>query len=241
MHGSPEAERDIMCSAVTFQSKKKKILRVSLRAFFVAFSLLCVWLGFLVNAAHRQNRVVDLVHSLGGSVGYDYQYEAPEFKIMVDHADIGGVGPPPTPPGPKWLRELLGDHYFCDVVTVHLSDSRVTNDVVMDIGKLTSLRSLTLANCPKVTDEGVKHLRTSLPLWNLSLNGTQCSDAGVRHISKVKTLEVLDLGNTPITNGFAEHIRELNQLQYLQVEGTAVSEAAQAELQKTFPGLTIRR
>ena len=74
--------------------------------------------------------------------------------LLPAYADIGGLGPPPTPGGPEWLRDLVGDHYFCDVVGIHVSDNRVTNDVLKEISKQKNLRSLSLANSPKVSRTG---------------------------------------------------------------------------------------
>ena len=58
----------------------------------------------LVTKAHRQKAAVETILSDGGTVHYDYQ-----------RVEGGGDDPRREPPGPVWLRKLLGDDFVTNV------------------------------------------------------------------------------------------------------------------------------
>ena len=97
---------------------KRRWLRMTLRTFLVLLTVACVWLGWLANRANNQRRTVQWATELGGYVSYDYQYH-------------------PEPPGPEWLRNLIGIHYFANVVRVRLSETQVRD--VTPLANLTKL------------------------------------------------------------------------------------------------------
>src|SRR5262245_49243254 len=98
-------------------AQMKKWFRFSLRTMLVLIAALCIWLGFQVNAAHRQREAVAAILNAGGRVYYDYQLPpvplvAGDSKYKCDLRR--------TPPGPNWLRQSLGDDYFRTAIFVHL-------------------------------------------------------------------------------------------------------------------------
>src|SRR5262245_40370721 len=96
----------------------RRFLRVSLRSFLLALTILCVWLGIQVSHAHKQRAAVAAIRNLGGSVSYDYQKVA-GGKPNQFESD-------PKPPGPDWLRSITGPEYFQDVIMVELSHRPIT-------------------------------------------------------------------------------------------------------------------
>ena len=67
------------------------------------------WLATEMKAARKQREAADGIRKVGGKVYYDY------------HFDPSGYWTPgATPPGPSWLRKLLGDDQFADVTVVSL-------------------------------------------------------------------------------------------------------------------------
>lgn len=221
--------------------KKRRWFAISLRTFFLVLTLFCIWLGMTVHDARRQEQIVNLVHELGGQVEYDYEWDS-EVRRMIDHAGVGGVGPAAEAAGPRWLRGLIGDHYFCNVVTVSLRDNpKVTDEVVAQIGQLSELRILQFQDCPNVTDAGIRQLPTSLRLRGLSLIGTACSDAAVAHLVELEGLEQLYLHRTNVTDACLQHLQEVPNLEILGIEKTAISDATVEELQNALPGLRIER
>jgi hypothetical protein len=74
--------------------------RFSLRLAAVVVTAFCVWFGLVTSRARRQERAVDELARLGVTVRYD----ANPDELWA----------------PKWLRDLLGDHYFLSVTEAQL-------------------------------------------------------------------------------------------------------------------------
>src|SRR5262245_15433970 len=99
---------------------KRRWSRFSLRTLLVLVSIASAgfgWLGVKVRQAQQQREAVKAIQNLGAlEVRYDYQM-TPDGKF--DNVTL--------PPGPVWLRKLLGDDAFANVVLVILADSEVTD------------------------------------------------------------------------------------------------------------------
>ena len=121
------------------------------------------WLGVKLRAARRQAADVAAILKLGGSVEYDYDNDAQGNRV-----------PNPLPPGPAWLRSVLGDDFFRDVTGIELVD--------------------TLA-----ADADLQHVRKLAKLKWLSLDGTPITNAGLECLSGLTRLEQLSLVRTRIT------------------------------------------
>jgi hypothetical protein len=63
------------------------------------------WLGFKIREARQEAAAVAAIEKAGGFVFYSFQWEPFNFIYAPDAA----------PPGPKWLRAILGDHFFTSV------------------------------------------------------------------------------------------------------------------------------
>lgn len=105
--------------------------------------------------ARDQERAVKAIEAVGGEVQYDYQSAFPN-PIM----------PRPSPPGPKWLRDLIGVHYFDSVARVALTGPGVNDESLRAINRLPDLKGFLLA-------------------------GTKTADAGLMHLEGLTNLEVL--------------------------------------------------
>ena len=118
--------------------------------------------------------------------------------------------------GPIWLRRWVGDDrmaVFDEPVRVDLSDRPVSDDVLRQVGQLTTLRELSLASTP-ITNAGLTHLTGLKRLRKLNLYHTQITDAGLVHLKRLVNLQELTLIDTP------------------------TSRAGVADLQASIPGLT---
>lgn len=85
-------------------SRRRNWLSFSLRTFLLVNLFMGVCLGvvgIIVLRARRQREAVDEVQRLGGTVMYDHHEVDPRMWSTVG-----------KPPGPKWLRRLLGPEYF---------------------------------------------------------------------------------------------------------------------------------
>ena len=91
----------------------------------------------LLLPAHRQGHAAETIRDCGGLVWYDWQ--SPEFD------DTGRRSPllsKQSPPGPAWLRELVGDDYFQRVERITLIGSHATDLAVACLAAFPRLRGL---------------------------------------------------------------------------------------------------
>ena len=145
-------------------AKRRRWFRFSLRMLFVVMTVLCVWLGFKVNAARRQKEAAALFLKAGGEVLYDYQIAlnppgtAALFKVL----------PNSSPSEPGWLRATIGDDYFRKVVAVDLQpqngQAAIAESDLKQLSNLPDLIDLGLARVSKPYsvsfEAGVEHGRT---------------------------------------------------------------------------------
>ena len=124
---------------------KRRFFRYSLRTLMLVVTLICVWLGITVKRAREQRSAVEAIQKLGGDVYYEHQF--------INSND---------PPGPEWLRQLIGDEYFFSVAIARLYGSKVNDTSLASIKRLTDLKWLELHDT-HVTDEGVKRLQQVFP------------------------------------------------------------------------------
>ena len=103
-----------------------------------------------------------------------------------------------SPPGPAWLRTLLGDDLFSDVTEVFLGESRITDNELICLKGLPRLKKLVLGKT-QVTDAGLKHLEGLTQLEDLSLSRTRVTDAGLVHLKAMTQLQTLWLAGTQVT------------------------------------------
>ena len=132
---------------------KRRILRFSIRTLLIVLTIFCVWLSWKVERARKQREVVAWVQEMGGSVHYGY--ELYDNTVFLPNA---------KPPGPEWLRNLLGIDYFGDVRCVFLDGSEVSD--VSPLAELTNLEVLHLTDT-SVSDVTPLFGLTSLEVLNL--------------------------------------------------------------------------
>ncbi len=82
-----------------------------------------------------------------------------------------------------WVRSLLGDEFFANVVEVDLASIQVTDAELNHLKGLTQLRHLWL-NSTQVTDIGLENLKGLTQLQTLFLQGTQVTDEGVKKLQQ---------------------------------------------------------
>lgn len=156
----------------------------------------CSWFACRVARAKRQQAVVKAIEDLGGLVRYDYERHDTHQDGWDDNLE-SYVDPDfwkiTEPPGPVWLRNLVGVDFLADVVTVKLRQdlsSRegarpvVTDDWIQEhIARLTKLEVLWLTNA-QITDAGLVHLQGLTKLEELDLNRAHVTDEGVKKLQR---------------------------------------------------------
>ena len=143
----------------------------SLLAFVVVFSIPLGWFVSELQKARKQRAAVDAIAKLGGCVWYDYRINEDFFCVCEGE-----------PTAPTWLRNVLGEDFFCEVKCV-MCHMDFDDNNAMHLQELTNLERLYLADTD-VTDNGLAHLEKMARLEVLWLAGTQVTDAGVKRLQQ---------------------------------------------------------
>ena len=126
---------------------------IPLLAFITVFG----WVAVKMQRAKQQRGAVTAVRVMHGHVEYDWE-RVPKPGGEEEENEVE----PGDPPGPDWLRNLMGIDFFSAVVYVTLDGPDVTDVGLKRLKGLIKLRRLDLHNT-KVTDEGVRELQAALP------------------------------------------------------------------------------
>jgi hypothetical protein len=182
--------------------RKRRWFQFSLRTLLV-FTVVCAigsaWVAQKMEQKRDELKTVQGIVGSGGQVFYDYQ--------MLK----GG-----EPPGPDWLRTLLGENFFSEVAGVNLDYAHVTinDDWLLKVKRLPRLQWLCLVN-------------------------TGITDAGLVNLKGMTKLKKLYLGNTQVTDAGLIQLKDLFQLKALYLEETRVTDAGVKDLQKALPNCKI--
>jgi len=209
--------------------KRRRWYQFSLRTLLIVVLVLSLplgWIGWKLEKAREQRKAVEAILKEGASVWYDYQMKK-ETGVLIPGAE---------PPGPAWLRKLLGDDVFADVVQVFLRGDNVDSQL-KQIKGFTKMR--TLHTYKHVTDAGLEHITGMKELKILSLDGSQITDEGLAHLSGLTELRLLMLSRTQITDAGLRHLNGLTKLTGLHVVDTRVTDDGAIELQEVLPNCEI--
>jgi hypothetical protein len=119
-----------------------------------------------------------MLEGLGASIVYDYQ-----------RSDSAASVPDALPPGSRWLRSLLGEHYASEPIEIQLfsdrgmSPDKFGDDEAEQIGLFTELEWLVLFDT-KLTDAGLRHLKGLTKLRRLDIERTDVTEAGVNKLQQ---------------------------------------------------------
>jgi hypothetical protein len=216
------------------ETRRRRWLQYRLRSLLVLMFLVGIAMTWLVSIKTRADRQAAIVATIlkHGAVGYDYERDASDMPVH-----------PPKIPGPAWLRKLLGDDFFVNVVAIdtgndavledlrelpylrvlHLNDSTAITDKSLDrLRQLDQLEQLVVART-SLTDSGLASLEGLHKLRALDLRETQTTDAGLEHLRGLMELRELCLYRTKITDVGLEHLKELSQLESLNLGETMVT------------------
>jgi hypothetical protein len=233
---------------------RRRLLRFSLKMLFVLVTLLCLWLGTLTNSANRQRRAVEAIGRSGGEFRYDYQLVSRPKRLGQGQRFSHRV----HPPGPVWLRRVLGDHYFITPLALNIGNQNgIKDNCFVHLDAVTSLQSVMLYNVP-LRDSDIKHFKhlrnlenltfnqgslsgTNSPtkfeflsklskLESLSLTDSKFGDQDARFLADKVNLNTLFLYRSAIGDDGLAHFQNLKNLQMLGLSGTKVTDRGMAHI-----------
>jgi len=228
--------RGILSGMTTDSPKpRRRWLQFSLRTLFVVVTVFCVWMGITANRARDQRLAVEAIEALGGTIRYEYQGDYD--YVVITNTGVQ-TGRSPVPPGPEWLRGLIGDEFFFSVSKIELGGTKADDASLTAIGRLADMKNLNL-RYNQVTDAGLEHLIGLTNLESLTLDGTQITDAGLVHLQRLTNLLMLNLCETQITDAGLEHLKAMTNLKTLWLDYTQVTNEGVAKLQQALPNCNI--
>lgn len=202
-----------------YNADMRRRLQFSLRTLLVALTIISIWLGIEINADRRKREAVDAIQAAGGKVFYDYQLRFP-----------GGFARNADPNAPRWLRKLLGDDFFGDVVDVDLNRAQINDEWLARLNDLPRIERLNLAYTP-ISDVGIVSLSHLRKLRAAYLEETAITEKSVEYLVRhCPDLRTLDLSGPGITDASLEHISRLRQLQTLVITQARITDAGLASL-----------
>ena len=119
------------------------------------------------------------------------------------------------------------------VAMVQCCNSRLGDDGLQKISKLSEIRNLDIGDC-FITDSGIKYLAQLSDLKILRLDGTQVDDNGLKYLACLQRLTKLYLCRTKVSDGGIRHLLNLRTLKVLYSPQLQISDESVAQITKAL-------
>lgn len=195
---------------------------LSLRVLMLLVLVLGGGSGWIVHRAHVQRDAVEAIRRAKGFAYYDWHYSS------------GKLDPNASPPGPKWLRDLVGPDMFNPVVAVMLRGGTTDDHVLSRVGDLSSLERLFLHGGPSpgITPAGLSQIGRLSRLEEIVVAGEEDSRGFLTQLWDKSRLRCIQLGDTALTDADLARLARLTRLEELRFNGRHVTNAGFAHLAK---------
>ncbi len=246
----PIRHQEIDRSSQPMEPDRKPRLRwksISIRGLLLLILVFGLWLGWVVNQAHRQREAVAALQPFGGFVHYDWEFV--DGRVKVPRGDSlwkptwGTLTPGRKPWAPDWLRRLVGAEYFQSIAHVSLyvniqkgqADATWVNkgtadDALRKLVSQTSTRTLQLGG-NQVTDDNLADVGQMTGLEELSISWAfPLTDRGFTQLSELKRLRILYIDKSKMTDASLTTFGRLTNLEELRVGGVGFSDRGLASL-----------
>lgn len=177
------------------------------------------WFRNRLDAAALQKETVRQLTAIGAHIGYrhEWDYKADRFSNS-------------PPPGGKFLRSILGDHFFV-IPDIVLMDSFVGGTgTLAPLGNLKTVRLLGLTSST-IGDDEVTVLTKLTALEDVSLYGTNVTDQELLRLASLPKLKNVVVTNSKVTDLGAAKFKELRPDCTLHYGYEADNAAVSPELQ----------
>ena len=204
---------------------RRRWLQISVRTLLVIVLACCVLLAVWTSRARRQEAIVRKVIGLGGGyVTYVHEVDA-SGKAVAD----------PVPPGPAWLRGLMGDQALFQLYSI--GSGGLEDDDLEVLAEFPTIQRLQLGE--RLTDAGIAHLARLKNLRLLDTESWGITDQGVKSLAALERLEFLNLNYALVTDRGLESLAGLENLTYLNLWNTQVTADGVAGLRAKLPRVKV--
>ncbi len=220
--------------------RRRRWLRLSVRALLALVAALAIALGWWSHLAHEQAAAVAAIRAVDPQAGIQYDNEPPGRGGENDPINLVR-----SPWVPEALERWLGVDYFFRVRILGLgkkgtelspADRRqITNQLgrlphlkqlvvpfpiddadLAPLARMTELKDLILGDSnPGLTDRTLAVIGRLSRLEELEIGDTSVTDAGLAHLAHLSRLENLSIGDASVTDAGLAHLARLDQLQTL--------------------------
>ncbi|HET6883249.1 MAG TPA: hypothetical protein VFI31_23970 [Pirellulales bacterium] len=179
------------------------------------------WRAQLARGVTEREALMNSIAHLGG-----------RFSLDTDFPDEPDYGPP------QWLKSLIGESYFSNIVSVNLGMTPFNDATLERLTRQKHLQSLGIWQT-KLNDESLSSLSQLPELETLDISQTEVTDDGLKQLGQMKSMRVLVVGGDRITDAGLEPLKQMSQLTLLCVVGNQFSLPARQALEKALPEATV--
>lgn len=179
-------------------NRRRRWLQFRLKWLLIFITVLAVplsWLGWKLEEKRRERWA---------------KAELKKFSVFLlsdaPVPDEDPFGADEKPPGPAWLRRMLGDDFFIHVESVRSWPSKLDPDI--DLEELSYPAQEGMSDEPPLNDAGLVYLRHLPKLRGLSLDGCEVTDAGLPQLYSLSRLESLSLIETKVSPNAVAELRK---------------------------------
>jgi hypothetical protein len=215
----------------------RKLFRFRLRTALLLVLALSAFLAFWTNRANRQRRAVAAVGQFGQVIYYHEFPYAVDFKKIRRNTVVQFVDYDAKPPGPTWLRKIVGDDYFQTVRRIHFSPTDESMAYLTDLPEIDHI----IIDAYRLSDHGFRHVAALRKLRGLTLQrGYHLTTDGLAVFASLPKLEIVNISETPINRKCLRYFEQLDNLKQLYVEATYLSDTDLDELRAKLKETSIQ-
>jgi hypothetical protein len=226
-------------------NKRRRWLGFSLRMMLFAVTLLCVWLGFKVNAARRQKEAIQAVLGAGATVNFDYQYKRLQLPVPLPKS-FGRIDARVLPDytidsnaesaWPLWLRSRFGDDYFRNVIAVYFNHPNLKARTQLgELAKLPRLMFFVLDSRGlewHPNDDDLSVLENLNYLQSVQLMGATINGSVLARLHHPERLTNVCLSHTQVDDNAMRIIGNMVNLDRIWLDGTRITDVGTVHLER---------
>jgi len=203
----------------SLSNRRKRMTQFSVRAVLLLFAIVSVVLAVGANRAHQQDLAISRIReSLSSpySVGFDYRLHVGSIELEV----------------PEWVRSVLGDRLFRNVVYLRLENP--TDAVLFELRKFPSLQQLVLKtygeHSKSTLRDGLKILPMLTNVTRLEIEIAGLCDESMQAIGSMPQLEHLDAYIPNVTDLGIAALGQAQRLRWLEFDSDQVTDRGMESL-----------